>query len=263
MRCRYVPAFVFAIVLAAGAYAQDAGSAPQAGQNTGQDGAGGNGQRGGRGFGGMGTMGRGLVGTVTEAGGDHYTIRTEQGDVYTVHFSADTRVMRQPPGMQGQGGNRAGGMSRGGFGGGARPEEIKTTDIKVGDVINAMGQVDATGKTVGATRIMLVDPEMAKRMAEMEANFGKTWLQGRVTAIDGVKITITGTLDNAAHTVVADENTTFRKRREPVTLADIQVGDMVRADGALKDGAFTATSVDVGGMMGGGRPASNGSAPPQ
>jgi Domain of unknown function (DUF5666) len=91
-------------------------------------------------------------------------------------------------------------------------------------------------------------------MREMQANFGKTWLQGKVTAIDGTKITLTGSMDSAPHTVVADENTTFRKRRDPVTLADIQVGDTVRADGALKDGVFTATAINVGGMMGGGQP---------
>jgi hypothetical protein len=85
----------------------------------------------------------------------------------------------------------------------------------------------------------------------MEANFGKTWLMGKVTAIDGAKITLTGTLDNAPHTVVADENTAFRKRRDPITLADVQVGDTVRVDGAQKDGAFAATSVSVNGMIGG------------
>ena len=64
--------------------------------------------------------------------------------------------------------------------------------------------------------------------------------------------------DNATHTFVADENTTFRKRREPITLADIQVGDMVRAEGAVKDGAFLATSVAVMGQP----PQRNETAPP-
>jgi hypothetical protein len=97
---------------------------------------------------------------------------------------------------------------------------------------------------------MQLDPATVQQMREMQANFGKTWLMGKVTAIDGTKITLTGSVDNAAHTLVADENTTFRKRRDPVTLADVQVGDTVRADGALKDGVFTATSVNVMGAMG-------------
>jgi hypothetical protein len=139
-------------------------------------------------------------------------------------------------------------------GGGNPPQPIKATDIKVGDAIGAMGEVDAAAKQVGAVVIVQMDPERAKQMMEMQANYGKTWIQGKVTAIDGVKVTVMGVADNAPHPFVADENTTFRKRRDPITLADIQVGDMVRAEGALKDGTFTATSVSVMVMPQGGGP---------
>ncbi len=142
------------------------------------------------------------------------------------------------------------------------PQEIKATDIKVGDAIAAMGDIDATAKSVGAMRIVQLDPDQAKRMQEMAANFGKTWLQGKVTAINGTTITLTGSLDNAPHTVVADENTTFRRRRDPITLADIQVGDTVRADGAVNNGVFTATAVSMGGGMGGPPPNGPSSGPP-
>jgi len=151
-----------------------------------------------------------------------------------------------------------------GYGGGNSPQQIKATDIKVGDVVTVMGDTDATAKTVTARAVALMDPQTVAQIHAMEANFGKTWLQGKVTAIDGTKITLTGALDNAPHTAVADENTTFRKRRDPVTLADIQVGDTVRIDGAVKDGVFVATSVNVGGMMGGGEsPSVPRNAPPQ
>jgi hypothetical protein len=66
-----------------------------------------------------------------------------------------------------------------------------------------------------------------------------------VTAIDGAKVTLTGSVDNVPHTFMADENTTFRKRRDPITLADIQVGDSVQVDGAVKDGTFLATAVNA------------------
>jgi len=172
-------------------------------------------------------------------------------------------------GQGGGGGNGGGGYGGGGYGGGQGmgrgnpPQEIKATDIKVGDVVAVMGSTDATAKTVGASTVALLDPQRVQQMREMEANFGKTWLMGKVTAIDGTKITLTGTVDNAPHSVVADENTTFRKRRDPIALADIQVGDTVRADGALKDGVFTATVVNVGGMMGGETPSVPRGAPPQ
>jgi hypothetical protein len=282
MNIRLLSAFVFAVSFAVAVEAQNS-TAPtnsqsadqNSGQNAGQNtnpasnmspgSGGGQGQRGGRaGYGGGmggGMMGRGLMGTVTEVTADHYTIKTEAGDVYTVHFTADTRIFKQVAGgMRGPGGEGAGGQGAGGgvggrgYGGGNPPQEIKPTDIKTGDAISVMGNVDATAKSVNATRIAQLDPAVVEQIRAMEADFGKTWLMGKVTAIDGTKITLTGVLDNAAHSVVADENTTFRKRRDPITLADIQAGDTVRADGTVKDGVFTATDVNVFGMGGGETP---------
>jgi hypothetical protein len=271
MNIRHLSAILFAVAFTVAAGAQDSGSAPLASQNAGQNttsGPGGHGQRGGRG-GGMGggagmMMGRGLMGTVTEVAADHYTIKTDTGDLYTVHFTADTRIFKQVAGGmrgpgegagagagQGQGGGQGAG---GGYGGGNPPQEIKSTDIKAGDAIAVMGNIDATAKSAAATRIAQLDPAVVQQIRAMEADFGKTWLMGKVTAIDGAKITLTGALDNAPHSVVADENTAFRKRRDPITLADIQVGDTVRAEGAVKDGVFTATNVNVFGMGGGETP---------
>jgi hypothetical protein len=262
MNIRLLSAIVFAVAFTAGAGAQDSGSAQPSGQNAGQNatsGSGGYGQRGGRGGGmgeGMGMMmGRGLMGTVTEVAADHYIIKTDAGDVYTVHFTADTRIFKQVAGQRGPGeGAGAGGGSGRGYGGGNPPQEIKATDIKAGDAIAVMGNIDATAKSAAATRIAQLDPAVVQQFRAMEADFGKTWLMGKVTAIDGAKITLTGVIDNAPHTVVADENTAFRKRRDPITLADIQVGDTVRAEGAVKDGVFSATSVNVFGMGGGETP---------
>jgi hypothetical protein len=242
MKTRRIAAVVLAFALTA-AYGQDASTPTQ--QSQGQ--AGGQGPRGGRGWGGGMMMGRGTVGTVTEATADHYTIKTEIGEVYTIHFSANTRIMKQAPPRhgQGQGQGRAQGQTQQGEGERTPPTPIKSTDIKIGDVIAASGEVDANAKSVGAVVVMLIDPERAKQMREMEANYGKTWLMGRVTSINEVKLTLQGGPQNAVHTFIADENTSFRKRRDPITLADVQVGDMVRVEGAVKDGTFVATTVAV------------------
>jgi hypothetical protein len=190
-------------------------------------------------------MGRGVMGTVTEVAADHYTIKTGSGESYTVHFSANTRIMK--------GGGGGGGMRRGGQDEGGPPpnppEAIKATDIKVGDAIAANGEVDSAAKSVGAVVVFQIDPERAKMMREMQANFGKTWLAGKVTAINELKVTLQGGPDNEPHTFVADENTSFRKRRDPITLADVQVGDMVRVEGALQNGNFVAKSVAVMGPL--------------
>ena len=208
-------------------------------------------------------MGGGLMGTVTATAADQYTIKTDAGDVFIVHFSADTRILKMPAFVRREGGQEnSGGQGNGGAQGGWQgrgmggnpPQQLKPTDIKVGDVIQVRGQADEAAKSVPATAIVQLDPDRVAQIREMNANFGKTWLMGRVTAIDGVKVTLTGSLDNAPHSFVADENTAFRKRRDPITLADIQVGDMVRADGALKDGIFTATAVNSMGAPPAGNP---------
>lgn len=208
--------------------------------------------------------GRGLMGTVTEVAADHYTIKTDAGDVYTVHYSVNTRIFKMPPGTRGEGSGQGGGQNRGqdrgqdrgqgsgqdrGIGyGGNPPQQIKATDIKAGDVIEVRGETDAAAKSVGAVAIVQLDPGQVKQIRDMEANYGKTWLMGKVAAIDGVKVTLMGVVDSAPHSFVADENTTFRRRRDPITLADIQVGDTIRADGVVKDGVFTATTVGLMGM---------------
>jgi len=284
MSTRLLASLMIAAAFAAAACAQDPGIAPPSGksQNAAQDGnpgaGSGYGHRGGRGgFGGM--MGRGLMGTVTAVAGDHYTIKTDAGDVYTVHFTEDTRMFKrqarsgEPVAGQGEGQGEAGGEHRGmGRGYGNPPQQIAATDIKAGDVISVMGDTDNAAKSVNARAVALMDQQTVDQIRAMEANFGKTWLMGKVTAIDGAKITLTGVLDSAPHTIVADENTEFRKRREPITLADIQLGDTVRADGASKDGLFTAASVNVFGGQAGETPSvprgpaapqAPGSAPPQ
>lgn len=230
MKIRLFSAMILALALSA-ACAQDV---PGVGQ----------GPHGGRG----GMMGRGTGGTVTAVAADHYTIKTENGDTFTVYYSVNTRIMKQAAQPHGRG------QGMGAEAAGSLPQTLRSSDIKVGDVILAMGEVDAPAKSIGATVVMQVDPERAKLMREMQANYGKTWLMGKVTAVDGVKVTLMGSVDNAAHSFVADENTTFRKHREPITLGDIAVGDNVRVEGAVKDGAFVATTVTAMGVPPGGGP---------
>ena len=158
----------------------------------------------GRGGGWMGGMGgRGVGGTVSEVAADHYTIKTLTGETFTVHYSANTRVLKQPARAAGAEAMRV------------PPQEIKPADIRVGDAIMAMGEMDPAAKSVGAMTVVKIDPERAREMREMQANFGKTWLAGRVTAVNDTKVTLHSQFDDADHTFVADENTSFRRRRAP------------------------------------------------
>jgi Domain of unknown function (DUF5666) len=239
MKFRLVSSIALALLLGAAAWAQD-NSAPPQGQNPPM--------RYGPGAGrmGMGAMvGRGVTGTVTGAAAGRFTVKTFRGETYAIDYSANTRFMKEPP-------RAAGGRQAGGYGMRRNPPQpIKAGDIKAGDAIMAMGQVDASAKSVEAARVVLLDPERVQRMEQMEASYGKTWLMGKVTAIDGVKVTLQGSLDNQPYSFVADENTDFRDRRQPVALADIKPGAMVRVEGAVKDGVFTATTVNVMPAFGG------------
>jgi hypothetical protein len=251
MKLGLFSAIVLALILGTAACAQDA--TPPAGQPEAR------GQRGRGSWGGEGGMmgGRGTTGTVTAVAADHYTIRTEAGDSYTVFFSVNTRILKQSiqrraPGQRAEADNREQ----------AAPQTLKPSEIHAGDVIAAMGEVDAAAKSVGAVMVLLIDPERVKEMREMQANFGKTWLMGKVTAIDEARVSLKSNVDNAAHSFTANEDTTFRKRREPITLADIQVGDMVRVEGAVKDGVFVATAVAVMAMPPAGTPSLPRDGPP-
>ena len=161
--------------------------------------------------------GNGVRGTVTAAAANSFTIRTDEGDTYQVLYSPNTRLMkdRQP---------------------------IEAADVHVGDMLMAGGIVDPKAKTVGAVFVVDID---AKQVRDAKAAFGKTWVMGKVTAIHELKITIERAGDKQAQIVAVDENTSFRKHREDVTLADVKVGDTISAQGALHADTFLATTLRI------------------
>ncbi len=176
-----------------------------------------------------------IRGTVTAVAPDHLTVKTEEGEVYQVAVSANTRVMkdRQP---------------------------LKVAEIKAGDGIGAMGVMDAPAKTVHAVFVAVVDAEQVKKARE---DLGKTYITGRVTAIDMDEARVTVKRpDGVSQVIQADEGTSFKRggRRvqtaangtpstgiggESITLADVKVGDMVGGRGAMKGGMFVPAELRV------------------
>ncbi len=196
-------------------------TSPQ-GQNQGQ--GQGRGFAGGRGMGGMfGPGSGGAAGTVTAISGNEITVKNEQGEVYKVETGPNTRFRKDR-------------------------EEAKISDIHVGDVVMAAGNLDDQAKTVGAMFVAVLDPQQAARMEKMRADFGKTWTMGRMTAIKDLTVTVERP-DKISQTIAVDENTIFHKRgpdgNEDITFPDIKVGDMVRATGAVQNGNFQATDLTV------------------
>jgi Domain of unknown function (DUF5666) len=123
-------------------------------------------------------------GTVTATSADHLTVKTEAGEVYQVALSANTRLSkdRQP---------------------------VKMADIKVGDAVGAMGVLDAPTKTVHAVFVGVIDAEQMKKARE---NMGKTYITGKVTAIDmdALKLTVMRP-DGVSQVIGVDEQTSFKR----------------------------------------------------
>lgn len=123
-------------------------------------------------------------GTVTAAAGDHLTVKTDAGEVYQVVVSANTRVTKER-------------------------QPMKVAEIKVGDGVGAMGVLDAPTKTVHAVFVGVVDAEQVKKARE---NLGKTFITGKVTAIDmdGLKLTVARP-DGVSQVIGLDEGTSFKR----------------------------------------------------
>jgi hypothetical protein len=161
-------------------------------------------------------------------------------------------------------------------------QPIKLSDITVGDSVTAMGQVDAAKKSVQAMMVMDID---AATVAKAQQNMGKTYITGRITAIDAdnLKLTVMRP-DGVSQVIAVDDGTSFERGNrgvaaavaaagglpmgggfgggrggrqgqggqgqappppESITLADIKAGDTVMATGALKSGTFTVSKMGV------------------
>jgi hypothetical protein len=187
-----------------------------------------------------------VSGEVTAVSGDTLSVTSAEGDAMKVTVTTNTRILR------GQG------------------VTAKVSDLKPGDGVMAVGLLDAPNKTLHAAMMFVTD---AATMAKLRENLGKTYIAGRITAIDAdnLKITIERP-DHVSQTIAVDESTSFRRGRvgragegggygggaaragsapasanaeDSITLADLKVGDRVAGQGVLKNGVFVPTQLSV------------------
>jgi hypothetical protein len=193
-----------------------------------------------------------VVGKVTSVGKDSLVLAPLMGgDPVTVKVGEQTRVtkQRQP----------------------AKLEEIKTDDV-----IFVRGNLK--DNVMEATMVGVVNPQMVQTMQGgggpsgpgpgrgpggfNREDLGKKFIAGEVKAINETKLTIARP-DGQNQDIEVDENTSFKKGNESITLPDIKTGDFVRGTGELKNGVFVPKELIVGRgqvrfMMGG-----PGNPPPQ
>lgn len=204
-----------------------------------------------------------VLGTITSVGVDRFEIKTPDGATQTVMINDQTHYRQRVEGQQ-------------------QPQELALEDLKVGDHVMVRGTPNAD-KQVVAVGVNRITAEQFQRFQSFAAQGGPggpgagnwgpggggpgggpmegTRAGGEITSIKGNQITVQSRRAGERMIVVNDQ-TTFNKDGQTVTLKDLKVGDRIFAMGKEVDGKFVATEVHSG-RPGGGRGGFQGPQGPQ
>ena len=140
-------------------------------------------------------------------------------------------------------------------------QPAKRTDFKVGDIILVRGQEAAdhswTAEVVAARSLngqggpggrggFGGGPGGAGGRVGMQqqGTLGKDYVSGEIKSVDAPKLTVLRS-DNVTQTLELNEETSMRKGRDSITMADIQAGDHIFARGAVENNVFVPKNVVV------------------
>jgi hypothetical protein len=181
-----------------------------------------------------------LFGKITAMHDNSMDVLDTNGDTISVKFNGQTqfRKDRQP---------------------------AKRTDFKVGDIILVRGQEAGdhswTAEVVAA-RSMNGQGGPGGRggfgggpggggpgggrggFQQQAGTLGKDYVTGEIKNVDAPKLTVMRS-DNVTQTLELNEDTSMRKGRDSITMADIQPGDHVFARGAVENNVFVPKTVVV------------------
>ena len=166
-----------------------------------------------------------LLGKITAVQDGALEIAAPDGKVVTVKLNAQTELRRDR-------------------------QPVKATDFKVGDIVMVRGDLNpdhtVTAKMVGArTEGMLGrGPTGGRGGILMTGTLGTDYVLGEVKSIQPPKLTVLRP-DNVTQVLELNEETSLRRARESITMADIQVGDHVMARGAMQNNVFVPKGVMV------------------
>jgi hypothetical protein len=138
-------------------------------------------------------------------------------------------------------------------------QPAKRTDFKVGDIIVVRGQENAdhswTAQVVAARSMNGPNGGPGGRGGPgggggngrgfaQTGTLGKDYVAGEIKSIDAPKLSVLRT-DNVTQALELNEETSLRKGRDSITMADIQPGDHLFARGAVENGVFVPKTVMV------------------
>jgi hypothetical protein len=173
----------------------------------------------------------GVAGTITAIEGTTLTVKSRNGQTAQVIVSDKTEYRKGR-------------------------DSAKLADLKVGDEIFVKAQKAEDG--TWPAEVIGIRPAGAPNMGDFREALGKKFILGEIKSVQGVQLTILRP-DGVEQTITVDENTSFRKDGESVTLADFKAGDHVFGRGELKNGVFVPVVLNWGeprfmGGPGGGQP---------
>jgi Domain of unknown function (DUF5666) len=131
-------------------------------------------------------------------------------------------------------------------------QPAKRTDFKVGDIILVRGEENADhswNAQIIAARSMngpggLGGPGGPNGPRREAGTLGKDFVTGEIKNVDAPKLSVLRT-DNVTQTIELNEDTSLRKGRDAITMADIQQGDHVFARGGLENNVFVPKVVVI------------------
>jgi preprotein translocase subunit YajC len=170
----------------------------------------------------------GLFGKVTALHDQSVEIREPSGDTVTVKFSGSTQFRKEG-------------------------QDAKLSDLKIDDMVFVRGTENPdhtwNAEMIG-TRGFSGGPggggggRGGPGGGRPAGVLGQDYVFGEVKSIDAPKLTILRP-DNVTQTVELNEETSLRKGRDSITMADIQPGDHILVRGGLLNNAFQPKSVMI------------------
>jgi hypothetical protein len=132
-------------------------------------------------------------------------------------------------------------------------QPAKLADFKVGDMVFVRGEQSADHTVTAAT--------VAGRTGSGEpggpgggrgfsgggaalGELGKDYVAGEIKSVDAPRLTVLRT-DNVTQTIELTEESSLRKGRDSITMAEIQPGDHVIARGSMQNNVFTPKNVMI------------------
>ena len=177
---------------------------PPAGQGNPGRGPRGGGQRG------EGQRGPGMIGKITSLQNGLMQITKPDGDSVTVKWTDKTEFRR------------------------AR-EAAKLSDFKVGDGVLVRGEENEDH--TWTARVISLPPADGRGNGAAVGEMGKDFVVGELKSIDAPKLTVFRT-DKVTQTIELTEESSLRRGRDSITMADLQPGDHVIVRGAMEGNVF-------------------------